>query len=234
MADAATEFRSSRSGAFPGCSGMIASFCADVGAVQFAWMPDGACKDEEHGHRNVRNIQTCMRTTLIRLLFVFCCHFSYGADTEQESTKSSSKKEFDAPKEIKSFYGHLLDKDTRVKKQFEVLTSRSREDAGGTFHVFDPQVIEWFPAESHWNVSTGFDSDKVYLVIQLIGFGRGRADGDDNAVISLFRVQHTGTTTYDEATERAGASPKLITNTITITFLGFQNLKLTALKLPTE
>ncbi len=175
-----------------------------------------------------------MKTTLFLLLSILIPHFATGADPGREMTETSTSKQFDPPKEVKAFYLHLLEADLKMKKQFESLTSDSTEANGGNARNFDPQIVKWFPSESHWNVSTGFDSDEVYLVLQPIGFGRGRAAENDKPIASLFHVIITGKTKYDDAAERAGASPTLITNKITSTFLGFQNIELNALKPPKE
>ena len=175
-----------------------------------------------------------MKTTLFLLLSILIPHFATAADPGRQMTKTSTTKEFDPPKEIKAFYLRLLEKDPKVKKQFESLTSDSTEANGGIARNFDPQVVEWFPSESHWGAASGFDLDEVYLVLQPVGFGRGRATGRDTVIASLFHVIITGKTKYDDAAEGAGVSPTLITNKITITFLGFQDIELKALKLPRE
>jgi len=166
------------------------------------------------------------------VLIIFLTHFAAAGDPALETTKVSTKKTFEPAKEVKAFYQHLVDSDAKVKEQFEKLTEHSRDENGGIFHAYDPQVVRWFPTEGHWNVSTGFDSDEYYLVLQPVGFGRGRAAGNDNVIASLFHVLHTGTTKYDEAAERAGAEPTLVSNKITITFLGFQHFDLKPIKLP--
>jgi hypothetical protein len=171
-----------------------------------------------------------VKTALILFLTVFLCHFGHCADTSREVTKVSTKKRFDVSEEVKAFYRHLLESNARVKGQYESLTARIREENGTDFFAFDPQVMEGFPSESHWRVQTGFDSDERYLVIQPIGFGHARGSHNDGAIVSLFRVRTEGTTTYDDALAAAGAEPKLISNKITITFLGFQNFKVTDLK----
>jgi hypothetical protein len=168
-----------------------------------------------------------MKLTPIILAGILTFQFAYAADQSREITKVSTKERFDIPQEVIAFYRHLLDTNARVKRQFESLSARVREDNGTDFFAFDPHVVEWFPGESHWNVSTGFDSDERYLVLQPIGFGHARGSHTDSAIVSLFRVRTEGTTTYDDAAERAGAPPTLVSNKITITFLGFQNLKLT-------
>jgi len=169
-----------------------------------------------------------MKAILAALLV--SCTVSLAANGAVAQITKTSTKEFDIPKEIKAFYSSLLDGNAEVKHQFEAATQASREDNGGTFHVFEPQVIDWFPSEDHWNVSKGFDCDDHYLVIQPIGLGRGRAETHDNAIVSEFEVIEAGKTKYDESDEAAGRDPTLISNTITIKFLGFRSFTLTPLK----
>ncbi len=147
-----------------------------------------------------------------------------GADSPKQVTKSS-RKSFKVKDEIKEFYLHLLDGDAAVKKDFESLTASSRETNGGIFSVSDPQIVEWFPSENNWDVSKGFDSDERYLVVQPVGYGRGKHAGNDSAVVSEFEVVCEGKM-KPNAKDPDRGDPQIISNKITITFLGFRTLAL--------
>ena len=166
----------------------------------------------------------------LSLIAVFHMALCSAHGNDPLTVTKTSKKIYNLKSEVKNFYDDLLSKNTDVKRQFNLLAAESRDGNGGDFQVFDPQIVEWFPTESHWDASTGFDSDEHYLVVQAIGFGGGRREGHDNLVISEFEVIHKGTTKYDDSYEKAGKDPALISNTVTIKFLGFRSPRLAAVK----
>ena len=140
---------------------------------------------------------------------------------------SSSRKYLDesnAASEIKAFYLQLLESDENTKIQFEHLTKKVSDEYGGIFHTYDPQVIEWFPSENSWNAPEEFDWNGNYLVIQPIGYGRGRRSGYETAIVSEFNVVDSGKAIQ----ENSGTNPadERMSTTMTITFLGFRNFQI--------
>jgi hypothetical protein len=132
--------------------------------------------------------------------------------------------ESNAGKEIKAYYLHLLESDVNIKKQYESLTMKVSDEYGGIFHTYDPQVIEWFPSENSWNAPEVFDWNGNYLVIQPIGYGRGRRSGYETVIVSEFNVIDSGKAIQEDS----GANPanERMSTTMTITFLGFRNFQI--------
>ncbi len=140
----------------------------------------------------------------------------------------SVSRSFDAePKtaeQIKAFYLDLIESNASIRSQFDSLTEETSNECGGIFHISDPNVIEWFPTEDGWNYGEKFENDDHYLVIQPIGFGRGRRAGNAAAVVSEFHVTVNGKKMSDKSNDERMAV------TTTITFLGFRNLQLKTIK----
>jgi hypothetical protein len=139
----------------------------------------------------------------------------------------SSRKYLDesnAASEIEAFYLQLLESDENTKIQFEYLTKKVSDEYGGIFHTYDPQVIEWFPSENSWNAPEEFDWNGNYLVIQPIGYGRGRRSGYETVIVSEFNVVDSGKAIQ----ENSGTNPtdERMSTTMTITFLGFRNFQI--------
>jgi hypothetical protein len=168
-----------------------------------------------------------MKAAICSLLFFCVMAPCIAADAPKQVTKSSKKKQLDAEAEVKAFYLQLTTADAEIKKQIEALTAKTQEDAGGLYHVFDPHVVEWFPSESSWDVGTGLsNSTGRYLVIQPIGYGRGKHAGNDMALVAEFEVEsETVSTKIDPKHEERAAH--FLSCTLTITFLGFRDPTLT-------
>ena len=132
--------------------------------------------------------------------------------------------ESNAANEIKAFYLHLLESDKNIKQQFESLTKKWRDEHGGIFHAYDPQVIDWFPSEESWNAPEEFKTDGNYLVIQPIGYGRGRHAGYETVIVSEFNVIDSGKAIQDNS--RKSPEDERISTTMTISFLGFRNFQI--------
>jgi hypothetical protein len=132
--------------------------------------------------------------------------------------------ESNSVKEIKAFYLHLLETDENIKQQFEALTKELRDEYGGIFHAYDPQVIDWFPSEQSWNAPEEFKTDGNYLVIQPIGYGRGRRAGYETMIISEFHVIDCGKTIPENSIK--DPNDERMSTTMKITFLGFRKLQL--------
>lgn len=132
--------------------------------------------------------------------------------------------ESNSVKEIKAFYLHLLESDQNIKQQFESLTEQLRDEYGGIFHVYEPQVIDWFPNEQTWNAPEEFKTEGNYLVIQPIGYGRGRRAGYETVIISEFHVNDSGQSIPENS--KKDTNDDRMSTTMTITFLGFRKLQL--------
>jgi len=162
------------------------------------------------------------------LITISLCHTGRCADESLQTTKTAQA-EFDVKEEVKVFYAALLASNASVKAQFESATQTTRDEYGETFAAFDPEVVPWYPADDHWNVSKGSESDGHYLLIQPVGSTGGKAQSYTSAVVSEFEVTHTEKYEYDDSYDKAGRDPKLILNTITIRFLGFRKFAPTPL-----
>lgn len=122
-------------------------------------------------------------------------------------TKTSTKK-INVEEEIKLFYITLVSAEGEVRNQAQALSTKTRED-NGSYHEFDVQIVDWFPAESSWNVDEGIsDMTGRFLAIQPIGTGRGRYASYETALVAEFEAIHVIT-------------PK--NSRLTIKFLGFRN-----------
>ena len=139
------------------------------------------------------------------------------------STRTYDGNSWDIANEIKAFYLQLLESNENIKSQYDSLTQRSRDENGGIFHTFEPQVVEWIPSEQSWNAMEEFKSVGNYLVIQPIGYGRSRRAGYDAVIISEFSVNDSGTV-IEESRKDLGRDP--MSTTTKITFLGFRNLQI--------
>jgi hypothetical protein len=153
------------------------------------------------------------RTLCLSILLI--CFTATGLFAGEKPTQTTVTPDApaDLPRELITYYTHLVETDDAVQKQVARLTARSREKAGGLFKQWDePRVVEWLPF-SETRTNEGDTVHGHYLVIQLAGRWRTKDSDADMALVSEFDVHH------DERT-----------NKLTITFLGFRDLKLTALK----
>lgn len=166
-----------------------------------------------------------MKSLITLLLCVVT--FAQAADELKEISKAS-KKPFDVEAEVEAFYVLLTDTDPKIREQVEVLTTKARADYGGIYHAFAPKVIEWIPSESNWDVMKGSDMTGQYLVIQRIGYGRGKHAGADMALVAEFSVVYESVTKPDP--KHPDEPGVFDSNKITITFRGFREPELSPTK----
>lgn len=131
---------------------------------------------------------------------------------------------FDVPTEIKEYYRKLLESNATVKKQFDAIARQSELYDSGGFGPGEPQVIEWHPHQQEWDVS-GFRHDQHFLMIQPLQFGRSKWLESGLSAVSEFHVVHEGKTRVDPKDPKGDVM--LISNKITLQFLGFRTLTLT-------
>jgi hypothetical protein len=169
-----------------------------------------------------------MKRTLLILLLT--ASLGFAAPPPIQTTKSSDKKRFDAPPEIKAFYLKLLESDATIKQQFDALAKQSKLYGDVHFGPGEPQVVEWYPHRDQWSAGEGFHYDQHFLVVQPLKFGRPKWLESNSAVVSEFRVLHNGTTRIDP--KDPDQKEHLLSNKITIQFLGFRLFALSPSKKP--
>lgn len=165
-----------------------------------------------------------MKPTL--LLFLLAVSSSLAAPPIQ-TTQSSDKKRFDAPTEVKAYYLKLLGSDTTIKRQFDALARQSKLYEDVHFGPGEPQVVEWYPRREQWSAGEDFHFDEHFLVVHPLEFGRPKWLESDSAVVAEFRVLHEGTTRLDP---KDNEKEQLISNKITVQFLGFRSFTLSPTK----
>jgi hypothetical protein len=155
-----------------------------------------------------------MNRTMFRFIVLFCLAATGLIAGEKANPKQITKSpdgDPDVPTELLAYYARLLKDDADVKGQVARLTARSRVKAGGLFKQWDePRVVEWLPF-SETRSSEGETLDGHYLIIQLAGRWRTKDSDADTALVSEFQVNYDG-------------------SKLTMTFLGFRKLTLTALR----
>jgi hypothetical protein len=166
------------------------------------------------------------RTFLILLL---AGSIGFAAPPPIQTTKSSDKKRFDASAEIKAFYLKLIESDATIKRQLDALAKQSKLYSDVHFSPGEPRVVEWYPHRDQWSAGEDFHYDQHFLVIQPLEFGRPKWLESDSAVVSEFRALHDGTTRIDP---KDPENEHLISNKITVQFLGFRTFTLTPTKKP--
>ena len=154
---------------------------------------------------------------------------AHAADKPKQISKAS-KKRLDVEAEVKAFYAQLTDTDSETRKQVDALTAKAREDYGGIYYASPPKVVEWFPTESNWDAMRGSDMTGRFLVIQPIGYGRSKHAGSDTALVAEFEAVYESVSKPDpKHPDEAGT---LVSNKLTITFLGFRDPDLKTIKKP--
>jgi len=167
-----------------------------------------------------------VKITHLILLSISIASFAYAGNPLKTINKTSEKR-INIESEVKAFYCQLTDNDPEIKNQIELLTDKTREEHGGIYHEFPLAIVKWFPSKEQWDVSKGSEIVAHYLVIQPIGYGRSKHAGVDSVLITEFEVDYNSVTALDE--NKPTKEEKLISNTLTITFLGFRDPSLTAL-----
>lgn len=169
-----------------------------------------------------------MKRTL--LILVLLASVGVAAPPPIQTTKTSDKKRFHAPTEIKTFYLQLLESDAAIKRQFDALAKQSELYGDAHFGSGEPQVVDWYPCRDQWSAGKDFHYDQHFLVIQRLEFGHPKWLESDSTVISEFRVLHDGTTRIDP--KDSNEKEQLLSNKITVQFLGFRTFTLTPTKTP--
>jgi hypothetical protein len=162
------------------------------------------------------------------LVFLLSASIGFAAPPPIQTTKSSDKQRFDAPAEIKAFYLKLLESDGTIKRQFDALAKQAKLYGDVHFAPGKPQVVDWYPRRDQWNAGKDFHYDLHFLVIQPLEFGRPKWLESDSAVVSEFHVLHEGTTQIDP--KDLNEKEQLLSNKITIQFLGFRTFALSPTK----
>lgn len=172
------------------------------------------------------------RVTLLFAIIGFASA-NLAADTPKQITKTS-RKLFDIKAEVKEFYLRLLKSDSEVQQQVKSLTAEIEEKSGGVHphHRSPPYVLQWIPVEENWNVHTGIgETTARYLVIQTMGYARSRYSEDTVALIAEFEVIEKSTSTKPVPKHETD-TPKILSDSITIKFLGLRDPNLVPLAKP--
>jgi hypothetical protein len=132
---------------------------------------------------------------------------------------------------VKEFYLRLLKNDSEVQQHVKSLTGEDMPE-GHPHHRSPPIVFKWIPVEENWNVGTGIgETTARYLVIQTFGYSRSRSSEDSNALIAEFEVIEKSTSTKPDP-KRETATPRILSDNITIKFLGLRDPNLAPLAPP--
>ncbi len=166
-----------------------------------------------------------MKITVTCLLLVGLVSSCLADDALKQVTKIS-KGPLNVEAEIKAYYLQLTTGDTDVQKQVQTLTAKSQDQNGGIYHAYEPHVVEWFPTESNWDVGKGAsDMTGRFLVIQNVGYGRGKRAGYDTALMAEFEAVEESTSTKLDPRHES-RTPKVLSAKLTLRFLGFRNASL--------
>jgi hypothetical protein len=169
------------------------------------------------------------RVTLLFAIIGFASA-TLEADPPKQITKTS-RKLFDIKAEVKEFYLRLLKSDSEVQKQVKSLTAGDGGDVH-PLHSSPPYVLRWIPVEENWNVGTGIgETTARYLVIQTMGYARSRYSEDTTALIAEFEVIEKSTSTKPVPKHETD-TPKILSDSITIKFLGLRDPNLVPLAKP--
>ncbi len=87
-----------------------------------------------------------MKTVLTCFLLASFAASCFADDAPKQATKIS-KGALNVEAEIEAFYTRLTTDDADVQKQVQALTATEQERYGGTYHVYPPQVVAWFPSQ---------------------------------------------------------------------------------------
>ena len=163
-----------------------------------------------------------MKTTLLTLVLAGFATAAFATDAPKQTTKTSHKP-LDIGTEVKAFYVQLTKSDPDIQKQVEVLTAKTRDAEAGLYFPFEPRAVEWFPNERSWDVWKGTsDISGRFLVIQLIGYGRSKYAGYNTALVAEFSIEYESTSSKLDP-KHEDRKPRLISNELKITFLGFRS-----------
>jgi hypothetical protein len=171
-----------------------------------------------------------MKTTITSIIILSIAALGVAANAPKQVTKSSKKK-LNVESEIKAFYLQLTDSDPDIRKQVESLVEKSVD---GFYLRFpsDAQVVKWFPMESDWNVYTGLsESTARFLVIQPVTQGGHHHDSYEMALVAEFEAV-SKTTTTKIGPKQEDREPRILSNELTITFLGFRDPEISPVAQP--
>jgi hypothetical protein len=184
-----------------------------------------------------------MRIVVATLLFCSLA-WSKAGEPRPQRIKSSAVL-FKIEDEVKDFYLHLVDTDQSVQKTIASLIvkagdssddvlesstptrgpSETRDwfapETNNHYHTSQPRVVAWFPGEADGDVEK-FNDEQKYLVIAAVRKSHHHGGSVYGALVAEFRAVHTGTTKLNKAETEV----QVISNKLTLTFLGFRQFQL--------
>jgi hypothetical protein len=188
---------------------------------------------------------------VVFVTLLFCSlAWSIAGEPPPQRTKSSAVP-FKIEDEVKDFYLHLVDTNPSVQKTMASLIlkacdssddvlessvpakgpSETRDwfapETNNHYATSQPRVVAWFPGEFNGDVKK-FNDEQSYLVIVAVSQSYHRGGTVNGALVAEFRAVHTGTTKLNKAETEV----QVISNKITLTFLGFRQFKLNPIQHP--
>lgn len=164
---------------------------------------------------------------LFCLLVLSPCLLHAGPPASPSTTLTATKAPFDIPKEVATWYEHLITEDSAVRSAHRRIINFGREPGTQSDIAEDPTILEW-AVSSFQRIPTGEGTpfitetlDATYLAIQPIMQPMSHSYTITRRAIAKFRVQSTTIETYPANSSDDFAFSK---QTLTITFQGFITL----------
>jgi hypothetical protein len=160
-------------------------------------------------------------------IFILLSLSSFARAGNIEITKESKTQRFIPETEIKLFYQDLIEHNPKVKQQFSALLNSIKNYDPEDSHcdTGEPKAVEWMPAQDEWNVASGFRSSGHFLIIQPVEFARAKWRERLGTIVSEFAFVCDGKTEIDD-NKPYSEQAILVSNKISIQFLGFRSLQL--------
>ena len=145
--------------------------------------------------------------------------FVANAGSEKQITNTSSER-ISIERALLAFYDDLRENDHAIREEFSRFTAALRKRLGNKFDPTRvPFIFQWFPSRQHFIAGASLSSsDSTYLLLLPIGTLDESSDSVAAVLAWDFHVAYTAR--YAEKS----VPPRLLTNTLTITFRGFREV----------
>jgi hypothetical protein len=145
--------------------------------------------------------------------------FVAKASTQKQVTNTSSEP-IHIERALLAFCDDLREKDQATREEFSQFTAGLRKRLGDKFDPTRvPSVVQWFPSRQQFIAGGSLSSsDSTYLLLLPIGTMDDSSDSVAAVIAWDFHVVYTAR--YAEKS----VPPRLLSNTLTITFRGFREI----------
>lgn len=170
------------------------------------------------------------RRGLLFLLAPLLLLATFASAEEPLQITKTSPQAFDIPAEVIAFYKQLITDNPAVQARHQKLLDASREEASRPPQASsDIQAVAWKVAEysrqpANSDPRSDIQSRSTYLTFQPVILGFHHGYSSPRTIVAQFNVH------YQAVEKRTGtewdSKTELLTNTLSITFAGFQKLTL--------